>query len=355
MSVNRLSEFRKLSDELNKAGKNSIDSTELQSTSSAGMATASDPCVFEQLVKPWDLTCSPTQRGDFGYRICYLKTPSVTIYLERFGLGCRLLGFSPAEIFGFAVPIQFSSDTEYWRAPLQESGLPAMLTGGLQTIVTPGQQQVVVLVHQELLHEYLPAETVEQLRKAAKTHLLPALDIDMNRLGKWLTDLIEEFNRNPQMLRHDSVVHAIELELLRRLAHVVQIPVSTKRVPGASKRLRGFERGLEYIRTSTRSHISLTQLVEASGVSERTLDYAFKDILGLSPARFLRRRRIHVVRRELTKAFPGSTTIANIAFESGFYHLGRFSARYKEHFHELPSETLQRIPCEEGPNLHSVL
>jgi len=60
-------------------------------------------------------------------------------------------------------------------------------------------------------------------------------------------------------------------------------------------------------------------------------------------------QRFHVARRKLINAVPGSTTIANIAYENGFYHLGRFSGCYQELFHELPSKTLQRS-CPEQPD-----
>ena len=83
-------------------------------------------------------------------------------------------------------------------------------------------------------------------------------------------------------------------------------------------------------------------LCRAMGVSERTLEYAFKELLGLTPMAFLVRLRLHRVRRALLAARPGSSTVSSAALDGGFWHFGEFSRAYRECFGELPSETLRR-------------
>jgi AraC family ethanolamine operon transcriptional activator len=48
------------------------------------------------------------------------------------------------------------------------------------------------------------------------------------------------------------------------------------------------------------------------------------------------------VRRSLLQSRKGETTVATIAFEHGFYELGRFAACYASQFGESPSATLSR-------------
>ena len=79
-------------------------------------------------------------------------------------------------------------------------------------------------------------------------------------------------------------------------------------------------------------------------MSERTLEYAFKEIMGLSPVTYLSRLRLHRVRQALLAATHGSTTVTTEALNWGFWHFGEFSRAYKECFGELPSETLRRKP-----------
>ena len=78
------------------------------------------------------------------------------------------------------------------------------------------------------------------------------------------------------------------------------------------------------------------------GVSVRSLEYCFAETLGLSPVLYIRNVRLNGARRDLKAAGPGDATVADIAMKWGFWHLGRFSAFYRELFGESPSETLRR-------------
>jgi AraC-like DNA-binding protein len=90
--------------------------------------------------------------------------------------------------------------------------------------------------------------------------------------------------------------------------------------------------------------LNVTDLCKAAGVSERTLEYAFKGILGLTPVNFLIRLRLHRVRQSLIAATQGSSTVSAEALNWGFWHFGEFSRAYKKCFGELPSDTLRRAP-----------
>jgi AraC family ethanolamine operon transcriptional activator len=66
---------------------------------------------------------------------------------------------------------------------------------------------------------------------------------------------------------------------------------------------------------------------------------------------FIRRMRLHAVRRDLLAAQPGGATVTQIAMTFGFYQLGRFSAEYRALFGELPSATLTRQCAYTGADL----
>jgi len=88
------------------------------------------------------------------------------------------------------------------------------------------------------------------------------------------------------------------------------------------------------------ANIYVTDLCKAAGVSERTLEYAFKAVMGLTPVAYLIRLRLHRVRQALLAAPPGSTTVTAEALRWGFWHFGEFSRAYRDCFGELPSDTL---------------
>ena len=88
----------------------------------------------------------------------------------------------------------------------------------------------------------------------------------------------------------------------------------------------------------------LPEVCKAIGVSERTLRMCCQEQLGMSPKHFLIRRRMHMVRRELTRALSTATTVTEVATRYGFWDFGRFAGKYKSFFGELPSAVLARAP-----------
>lgn len=87
---------------------------------------------------------------------------------------------------------------------------------------------------------------------------------------------------------------------------------------------------------------SLRELAGASHVSERTIRNIFHDQYGVSPRRFLMLHRMHEARAALRSASPATTTVTAVAARFGFWHFGRFAARYRRLFGERPSETLSK-------------
>src|SRR5204863_8205318 len=82
-------------------------------------------------------------------------------------------------------------------------------------------------------------------------------------------------------------------------------------------------------------------LARGLDVSVRSLPSAAKGIRGMSLHRYLKIRRLWLVRGRLLAAQPGAR-IKSVALAHGFWHLGDFSADYHDLFGELPSETMAR-------------
>jgi AraC family ethanolamine operon transcriptional activator len=85
---------------------------------------------------------------------------------------------------------------------------------------------------------------------------------------------------------------------------------------------------------------SVPTLCGVAGVSERTLEYAFREHVGVTPVRYLKLRRLNQVRRALRAPESAGASVTEIALRVGFYDLGRFAGEYRSLFGELPSRTL---------------
>lgn len=78
------------------------------------------------------------------------------------------------------------------------------------------------------------------------------------------------------------------------------------------------------------------------GVTDRTLLRAFRETYGVPPKQYLMGRALHGVRRVLRAGAPLDHTVADVLTRHGIWEFGRFAARYRRQFGELPSATLRR-------------
>ena len=96
-----------------------------------------------------------------------------------------------------------------------------------------------------------------------------------------------------------------------------------------------------YIQAHLAEPISLTRLERISGLSRRSLQYAFMRSFSCTPVQWLREQRLVLARSLLANA-DCSTTVTQVAFSCGFPNSSAFSRYYLGRYGELPSTTLTR-------------
>ena len=97
----------------------------------------------------------------------------------------------------------------------------------------------------------------------------------------------------------------------------------------------------DYIEENITDYISLAKLAEYVGVSARTLQNGFRQFEGVSPAEYIRGRRIQRLHQALLTASPTSR-ITDIMLEQGITSFGRYAHYYQERYRCLPSDTLKK-------------
>ena len=143
-------------------------------------------------------------------------------------------------------------------------------------------------------------------------------------------------NAGTRWIRHE-LDHEIPVRLLRLLA--ADPPETSLRVDGFKARAARTAR--DYIDAHAADAPAIQDVCRAAGVSWRTLDYAFREVFGVTPKQYLQATRLDCVRKELCRNEP-TVKITEVAAEWGFWHMGKFAADYRRQFGELPSETLRR-------------
>ena len=112
----------------------------------------------------------------------------------------------------------------------------------------------------------------------------------------------------------------------------------------------GLARSLSWLRANLHEPIDLENLARIAEVPPRTLERHFRTFLNATPLAWVRRMRLTRARQALIDA-DATETVTDVALVCGFSQLGRFAAQYREHFGELPSDTLRR--ARGGPAAYS--
>jgi len=98
----------------------------------------------------------------------------------------------------------------------------------------------------------------------------------------------------------------------------------------------------EYLCAHKDRPIYTEELCNALAVSSSALADAFRAVFGVSPHRFLKLRRMSMVRAVLRSHEGPRPLVKSAVLSHGFWHLGQFAHDYRETFGETPSETLVR-------------
>jgi AraC family ethanolamine operon transcriptional activator len=161
---------------------------------------------------------------------------------------------------------------------------------------------------------------------------------DFRRL---LQSALQSCDVNPSALQFRQAQRVLEQSILAALVAACTEDAEPPPVPCASRR-NVVDAAKDFMRARIAETITVADLCRELGVSRRTLQYSFQEVLGINPVRFLRAMRLNGARRDLKGGAKPKDRVQDIAARWGFWHLGHFVTDYKRMFGELPSETLGR-------------
>jgi AraC family transcriptional regulator, ethanolamine operon transcriptional activator len=120
------------------------------------------------------------------------------------------------------------------------------------------------------------------------------------------------------------------------------------RAPDDRTRRRIVHEADAYLRADPARPVYTDELCAALGVSPTGLHLAFTAAFGISPHRYLKMRRMGMVRAALLSRSGPWRSVKAAALSHGFWHLGQFAHDYRALYGEAPSETLARAFPGEG-------
>jgi len=303
-----------------------------------------DPAEFEFALRPWELWVKPKEAGAFHNKLLMLAAPEFMIYREWYQLSLHIQGLSPANMLGIGIPMGSVGQAGLYWGISHPPGrtLPASLPGPVDGKLFGGHSQIIIFIHLDLLKRELSDSLYKKLKLAADTHLVSANQRYLYIFSVWANTLLKNIRLTPNLVKSATIIEVIKQELIDHLINLASsIPPETVLIP-SSARTRGFKKAIEYLRYTQDKNVPISKLCHVSGISERSLQYAFQDAFGMPPNIIMQYRRLHFVRQELLLSDTKSVSVTEVAMKFGFLELGRFANRYKKLFGELPSQTLAR-------------
>jgi AraC-like DNA-binding protein len=217
---------------------------------------------------------------------------------------------------------------------LEPTDLPsaAICRGGLEAITIEVDEQAL----RERLHATSPGRSLPS-SGCSQTNVLVAPELAQRLIAK--STAIIEFVRTVAGCAETPLALSYIQTMLDLLLECVTLEdAQPSRRSGAYFPALTVQRAHDYALTRLAAPITVLELCKGLRVSRRTLQRSFREVTGMSPARYLLQLRLNRVHRDLLEQ-PGCVSVQDVATRWGFLHLSRFAQFYRRAFGELPSQT----------------
>jgi len=299
---------------------------------------------LEEALSAWDHQYQQISPGTFYGRFLHTQNDMLGVYRNRWERAIHYRG-APLGVVMFAVTLTQTSEAlwmgqrvgvddvcvqrcgaeaEYLSAPLWDSVVLTIPEVELA-------RQIVDITHDDpetLLHTHGVVHLTPQLATQVRQAALNYIDTAVRSVAT-----PDAPSPLPQMAKST-------VELMARVLVSAQPQRHVK--SSLNRSSQWVHKAEEFCRRHADQPLRIGQLCRELGVSERTLRDAFYKLTDTSPLAHLKTQRLNQVHRELRGSDPGEVLINQLAFASGFSHLGHFCHDYKQLFGESPSETIKR-------------
>ncbi|MGD8683949.1 MAG: helix-turn-helix domain-containing protein [Chloroflexota bacterium] len=289
-----------------------------------------DVDAYRAALSSWDMHAVPLGRGTFRLSWVVRELPDVS--LVRYATSTSIREHYIKEPGSTAFVLVSTGATEPFRVRGQQLGR------GTLTMLQPGAEyEVLGPAGGEALEVYVPDELV------ARLGLDRWLDPDVvnvrpdahlaARLGSRVGSLVIE---GRELAVHPAAERAAVLETLAATLD----SVDPSAAPAPTVRLHQlYRRAIASVEADPDSMLTVVELAAHLGVTTRTLRYAFRYALGISPYQYMLRRRLTMVREALLDTSRAERTVLDLLLAHGITHQGEFAGQYRRLFGETPSQT----------------
>lgn len=293
---------------------------------------------FNYLVKSWDLDFTLLSKG--GFHADFEMTNNNDISISRVSLHGKILqnGLTPANSISFVIPNNFTAKFDWLNKDVDGSQLLIFPKSRELRAISMNDFDVYVFTVSHFLIDSLIEKNKIFLNKSiynGDEQIIQMSKKEHHYFTYQASRLLQLEKNSGDLFNFQSK------KLLESLLIFLSKEKPSKLLENNSFRYSILLKAIPIINASLYKKISITELCEKLNVSERSLQYAFKEHLDITPVSYINSVRLHHVKKRLFQLRHQKPSIADVAAEYSFYHMSGFSKSFKDKFGILPSEILQ--------------
>lgn len=290
----------------------------------------------------WRLRYEQLSAGPFHAEVRQVQLPGLRLLAERHERAVRQVGVLGPDCYGFALALESPGEMHFAGRRVRHDTL-MMGRGDDIDLCTPAGFAFIAIVvdrallaplWQQLYGKPLAGWLEHQVAAEAAAAAAAAL---RERHLRALSLLFAQ----PALLRDEAALLRLRDELLLEWLGAIPPRVQPGPLAVLATRRRLVERACALALARPEAPLTMAELCKAVGASPRKLTYCFADVLGTSPARYLRAQRLNAARAALRRPESDQVGVQDVAARLGFWHFGQFASDYRRLFGERPSQTLR--------------
>lgn len=294
----------------------------------------------------WDASYTQLEPGRYVGSTRDVRFDGMQLFCETNNVAIAEHGTAWTGCYVFGMPLSMSAEPGAFNgAPWTADDVVAMRGSNEFDLRLPTSALMTVAIDCELLQEYAWLVEHVDIRNwlVRGPQVLKLEPCQAASIAGALKSALDASFDEPAIAESPQARSAV---IQHGLATVMPIVLQNQELPrhtlSAFGRHQVVKRSREYILEHIDSPIQMIDLCRELRVSRRTLQYSFQDVLGVNPIAYLRVLRLNGARHDLLGAKAAGLQVKDVVARWGFWHLSRFSAEYRQMFHELPSDTLRR-------------
>lgn len=280
------------------------------------------------------------------FDVCHNHVAGAGLSLNYLRYGCDVK-INPGELTHFyliQIPLSGTALVQNGRKQVAASDKTASVlnpTRETRMLWNKGCEKLLLQIDRDTLTR--TAETLIGKTLPCPVVFDPWVELNAPELRKWLENLWSAcrlaqrglaFGQKPpkhQALIEEELITGFLLAQPSTISHLLAVQ------PGLVS-CKQMHRARLFIMEKLTEPMTISQIAEAAGCSVRSLQLGFQKQFACTPKQYLKTQQLNHAHL-LLQSLPPDTLVSDIAFDSGFSHLGRFSVDYRKSFGRTPRES----------------